>query len=60
MATFARKVQTGETAAEILLDLMKTPQLSHLKFEFETGVDCIPFVTYTVSRAAVEIEEENP
>lgn len=55
---YAKPVQNGETAAQILLDLMQTPQLSRLKFEFEVGVERLPFVKYTVERFAVDGDQE--
>lgn len=55
---YAKPVQSGETAAQILLDLMQTPQLSRLKFEFECGDDQLPFVKYTVERFAVDGDQE--
>ena len=54
MATVRRSIQTGEAAAQILLDLMKTPQLLKLHFEFNVGPDGVPYVEYTVNRFAVE------
>lgn len=56
--TYAKPVQSGETAAQILLDLMQTPQLSRLNFEFEVGVERLPFVKYTVERFAVDEDQE--
>ena len=55
---YAKPVQNGETAAQILLDLMQTPQLSRLKFEFEVGIEGLPFVKYTVERFAVDGDQE--
>lgn len=55
---YAKPVQSGETAAQILLDLLQTPQLSRLNFEFEVGVDRLPFVKYTVERFAVDVDQE--
>ena len=58
MATVRRNIPTGEAAAQILLDLMKTPQLLKLHFEFDVGSDGVPYVEYTVNRFAVETPDK--
>lgn len=49
----ARKIiKNEEEAIEILRELMKTPQLVDLHFEFEIGVDKLPMVQYEIKRFA--------
>jgi len=45
-------------AANMLLDLAKTPQLCNLHFEVDIGLSGIPQVTYTVKRLAISKQEE--
>lgn len=49
----ARKIiKNEEEAIKILRELMKTPQLVDLHFEFDIGTDKLPMVQYEVKRFA--------
>ena len=58
MKTVGHSVPTGETAAQILLALLKTPQLIKLHFEFDVSTDNVPYVQYTVNRFAIETPDK--
>lgn len=50
-------IRNADEAAEILKELMDTPQLIELHFEFDISVNSGPIVTYKVERFAYGEEE---
>ena len=50
-------VKNADEAAEILKELMDTPQLIELHFEFDISVNSGPTVAYKVKRFAFAEEE---
>lgn len=47
-----------DEAIKILLDLIKTPQLCDIHFEFDARVEKAPSVSYTIKRFAVKTNEK--
>jgi len=43
-----------ETASQALLELLNTPQITSLHFEFDCKVDEIPTMTYSVERLSLK------
>lgn len=48
-----------EIASETLLDILKTPQLTGVHFEFDCRVDDLPKITYEIERLSLKDPEEN-
>lgn len=48
-----------ETGAQTLLELINTPQLTKLHFEFDVEVGEIPTMQYVVTRLSIKEEQES-
>lgn len=55
--TGVKPIDNAKEAAKIMLELMETPQIRSLHFEFEIGVRSAPTVEYTVERLVIPEEE---
>lgn len=53
-----KSVESAEEAIGLLRDLMNTPQMCELHFEFDCSIGYVPYVQYQVKRYVVK-EEEN-
>lgn len=51
-------VAAFETAAEVLTELVNTPQLTGLHFEFDCNVDEVPTMAYEVRRLSLKEEQK--
>lgn len=51
-------VKAFETASEALLDILKTPQLESVHFEFDCRMDELPKMTYEIERLSLKEDEE--
>ena len=51
-------VAAFETAAEVLTELVNTPQLTGLHFEFDCEVGEVPTMRYEVKRFSVKEEQK--
>jgi len=50
-------IADAEEAARIFLNIMNTPYLASVHFEFDAGTDRAPLITYTVKQFAIGKEE---
>lgn len=55
--TEEKHIKNADEAVKILLDLMNTPQMVSIHFEFDCGADILPMVVYTIKRFAVGEDE---
>ena len=51
-------VAAFETAAQVLTELVNTPQLTGLHFEFDCEVNEVPTMSYEVRRLSVKEEQK--